>query len=276
MKGYAVSPVVSQLGFTGSPILLADFLNVLETIQSLRKTQDIKQRLRYPPVILSCGSCQKDYQRPAFEVMKWIKTGGQGNYCSVECRASGLSVRLRRKCEKCGVSVEGETKYAKLCKGCRTVSRFQKNATADSHRPAVCPMCSNNFQARRRSEGVYATYCSKVCASRGHSAAMYGQANPNWQNGASSHVKDGRTSRAYRHIKLLIRKRDGNACNLCAGGYRLEVHHIDETPSNNASSNLVLLCQPCHNEVHRLLRKEPNSPELQLLKEFAKKPLPTT
>lgn len=45
-------------------------------------------------------------------------------------------------------------------------------------------------------------------------------------------------------------------CELCgASGRRLEVHHIDKNPLNNASENLVCLCVCCHNNLHKTERK---------------------
>lgn len=44
------------------------------------------------------------------------------------------------------------------------------------------------------------------------------------------------------------------SCELCgcnASTRRLEVHHRDRNPYNNAPSNLQVLCIPCHKESHR-------------------------
>jgi 5-methylcytosine-specific restriction endonuclease McrA len=39
----------------------------------------------------------------------------------------------------------------------------------------------------------------------------------------------------------------GHRCAQCgATGVALDVHHQDHTASNNAPSNLTLLCKPCH------------------------------
>ncbi len=39
----------------------------------------------------------------------------------------------------------------------------------------------------------------------------------------------------------------GHRCAQCgASGVALEVHHRDHNAANNGSTNLTLLCKPCH------------------------------
>lgn len=38
-------------------------------------------------------------------------------------------------------------------------------------------------------------------------------------------------------------------CCVCRSGNKLiQIHHIDENPSNNSLNNLAVLCLDCHNE----------------------------
>jgi hypothetical protein len=62
-------------------------------------------------------------------------------------------------------------------------------------------------------------------------------------------------SRAPQSIRRVALKRDGNACRLCVGTIRLEVHHMDgrnqaDAQPNHALDNLVTLCKRCHGLVH--------------------------
>jgi hypothetical protein len=47
-------------------------------------------------------------------------------------------------------------------------------------------------------------------------------------------------------IKRIIFERAGNACQHCGNNDSLDIHHIDENPSNNSKSNLIVLCPSCH------------------------------
>ena len=54
--------------------------------------------------------------------------------------------------------------------------------------------------------------------------------------------------------RIRIIRRRGNICDAC--GKRkwtsnLEVHHKDRNRNNNASTNLRVLCEECHDELHR-------------------------
>lgn len=58
----------------------------------------------------------------------------------------------------------------------------------------------------------------------------------------------------WAKIRTRILDRDGYACRICRNdgdGAALNVHHIDWDRENNQDSNLVTLCAPCHQAVHR-------------------------
>lgn len=56
--------------------------------------------------------------------------------------------------------------------------------------------------------------------------------------------------------RLRVLERDLEACRLCFGGWRLEIHHINYRSNyankkwENEPWNLILLCQQCHDKVH--------------------------
>lgn len=52
-------------------------------------------------------------------------------------------------------------------------------------------------------------------------------------------------------IRKTIIKRDNGCCRICGREHDLHVHHIDYNRLNNADTNLVTLCQSCHQAVHK-------------------------
>ncbi len=47
---------------------------------------------------------------------------------------------------------------------------------------------------------------------------------------------------------LLLFQSDRTCCKCCERGKSVQIHHIDENPSNNAIDNLAVLCLECHDE----------------------------
>jgi len=71
-------------------------------------------------------------------------------------------------------------------------------------------------------------------------------AKPRGRAGAANgRYKDGTQSTAYRRM---VEKRQ---CNRCAATEQLVVHHRDGVHTNNAPSNLEVLCSPCHTSHHK-------------------------
>ena len=65
-------------------------------------------------------------------------------------------------------------------------------------------------------------------------------------------TKASRTSRAaWRRLRVEVLTRDGWRCRKCGKAGRLEVHHVDHNPRNDALGNLVTWCVSCHVEHHR-------------------------
>jgi 5-methylcytosine-specific restriction endonuclease McrA len=74
--------------------------------------------------------------------------------------------------------------------------------------------------------------------------------------------------------------RDGNKCKKCGAVKELCVHHIDHSGShrveafeaNNELSNLVVLCNKCHKDIHsltyKLLAEKYQSDVLEIANEF--------
>ena len=69
-------------------------------------------------------------------------------------------------------------------------------------------------------------------------------------------------SYANRYIKPIIIKERGNTCEICKSVGRLELHHKEYTQSNSKDcrdvdkEKIMLLCNKCHNRIHRREKKQ--------------------
>jgi hypothetical protein len=50
--------------------------------------------------------------------------------------------------------------------------------------------------------------------------------------------------------KYAQRKLRGPQCQMCGSSQRLQVHHNDRNPTNNAPENVRTLCARCHRALH--------------------------
>jgi 5-methylcytosine-specific restriction endonuclease McrA len=60
-------------------------------------------------------------------------------------------------------------------------------------------------------------------------------------------------SRTYGRNKY-FKKYLGTSCDVCGVGTRLQIHHIDNDPSNNSLENIQTLCISCHTSHHHRAR----------------------
>lgn len=66
-----------------------------------------------------------------------------------------------------------------------------------------------------------------------------------------SKKSEGRINAGFTsELKEEIKKRDGYKCRLCEANSELHVHHRDVNYRNNSQSNLITLCEKCHNKIH--------------------------
>jgi 5-methylcytosine-specific restriction endonuclease McrA len=89
--------------------------------------------------------------------------------------------------------------------------------------------------------GSFCTICHRRIPS-GSRCAQHAMRSP------SSH--NARTARWIREIRPKALARAGFRCERCGATVLLEVHHVDEDPTNNRASNLRVLCQDCHHDTH--------------------------
>jgi 5-methylcytosine-specific restriction endonuclease McrA len=54
-------------------------------------------------------------------------------------------------------------------------------------------------------------------------------------------------------VRAVLQKEINNRCPFCPSEEvgHFEIHHIDENPGNNTTSNLMLVCPTCHSKINK-------------------------
>lgn len=122
-----------------------------------------------------------------------------------------------------------------------------------------CEHCGKEFRVKssalKRKRG---TFCSKECYNNWirETGVMATENNPSWKGGVSF---EPYSPEFNGKLKERVRMRDGGRCVFCGltdpehvalFGYPLHVHHTDGDKKNSSPSNLLTLCQYCHNRWH--------------------------
>lgn len=270
-----LSPSVQRLGYTGLPITQDELSKLRETIASMSPDGGSK-RVNYPPVIVCCAQCKMFGIRQAADVMKHERRGLGDIFCSTQCWGVANNERRfgKRKCVQCGGPAPKATSCGMSTKpfcseACKEQSRAEEYEARNLAKLRPCQRCNALFIPTVSTQ----MFCGRDCADRAHSAKMLGETNPRWKGGVFKQRTKPHVARRYREMRPLVLKRDGEKCLLCEGTDRLNVHHIDENPLNNRTTNLATLCWDCHMKVHFSEQKEALSSKLKTLAEM---PLSTT
>jgi len=83
----------------------------------------------------------------------------------------------------------------------------------------------------------------------------------------SLHHKGKRTNSQnfyLTEIRKVIFERDHNTCQRCGTSNHLLIHHFDDDDRNNELMNLILLCTPCHLNLHRPSNQEDNQGDIAM------------
>lgn len=275
-----LSRAVRDLGYSGSPLLLDEWLKLQETIRSMSQGAGSK-RMHLPLVILSCVQCQKTFLRQSGEVAKHMRKGLDEFVCSSVCwgRRANEKNHGRRSCLRCGQPAPKKTSCGSrsdgrvFCsKACMTAERQEEFEQRALTRLRPCRRCNAMFMP----SNVSIRFCGRECASRHHAGQMAKEGNPRWKDGMSASRVKAHVTRRFREMRPLVMRRDGMRCILCEHDgtkNRLEVHHVDENALNNRAVNLITVCVKCHKRVHS---SKERSTLLPLLKRLAEKPMSTT
>ncbi len=241
-----------KLGYDGSPLPLAEWLQLRQTIES-GQSEATSGRINLPPVIVCCALCQKTSERLAHTVRKHLARGLTSFYCSNACwaRHQNLQRHGERRCEECSKPApkavrRGKDAHPYCSRACLLAARERRKAETRERNTIPCGTCSTLFvKVNSKSR-----YCSRACANVRHSSYIAGAQNPKWKDGAAQR-RQVHGAKGYRIMRPLIVAADGHACVVCAAApKRLHVHHIDSEPTNNEASNLVTLCPTCHRLWH--------------------------
>jgi len=170
----------------------------------------------------NCAHCDKYITLPN---SRERKSTTKEWFCSHECH-SAFQVGKRDK--RCSHPKEKNPNYRggflKECETCKTLFW-------------VVP-CRKNI----------ARFCSQKC----QGVTKRGALNWNWVDGKTLEIYPTEFS---KELRIKIRHRDGRKCQVCGVSQkecikRLAVHHIDYNKMNNKTTNLISLCNECHNKTN--------------------------
>lgn len=118
-----------------------------------------------------------------------------------------------------------------------------------------CDQCKKVFEVKDKRKNT-AKYCSIQCYTKSGtrfrnreftkeyrgkiSTTKLGSKNPQWKGGISQSYYQRISSHSLEQ-----------KCSVCNSKKYLRVHHLDENRENNLLSNLTILCQKCHLNIHR-------------------------
>jgi hypothetical protein len=220
-----------------------------------------------------CKRCGKE-----FDFLPHVDHGrvAKGQYCSRKCYEFGTYEK--RICQYCGKEFDfqraqghGKPNAGQYCS--------QKCHYAEHHTEKVCPTCGKTFTVWKcyNDENAHRNqkYCSAKCANRIYNREMikcvvcgkeYLVKHHQVNTSKSCSVKcrkiyvglllmkiaaDNKTRLhriAWKEIRNIILKRDGNQCTKCGKKEDLIVHHIVPWRKcrEDSEKNLITLCRACH------------------------------
>ena len=184
-----------------------------------------------------CFQCGKQFFIRPSELKK-----SAGRFCSNKCYVE--SFYETRVCKQCGKEfrrTRGELRKAPsvycsvLCR-----NEAQKKPKLVRH----CQHCGAEFSIYpylEEDEGR-GKYCSSSCKYKARGEIVRGENHPSWNNGSSFEPYGLEWT---EDLRLRVRQRDNYTCAIC-GLNGIIVHHVDYDKTNNALSNLIVLCARCH------------------------------
>lgn len=128
-----------------------------------------------------------------------------------------------------------------------------------------CEVTENNILFFLRKLGIPTRSMDEIRAKKywgaiGPDNPMYGrrgEQNPHWKGGVTPERQGFYLSAEWKSVSQKVWKRDNATCRRCglrmAPGVQMHIHHkisFAYAPLRARLSNLVLLCEPCHDWVH--------------------------
>ena len=145
--------------------------------------------------------------------------------------------RYQVRCEPCQTLFRNTRKkeYNKVCQSCSKPFRTERSRATQCDECAATSTCKTCGVGFEKSNYQHRDYCSEQCSNR-YKAELYFGGN-----------------------YLATLERDGLKCRKCNSTQSLHVHHVDlsgrfkksdRERCNNDMSNLITLCNSCHQELH--------------------------
>jgi hypothetical protein len=173
-------------------------------------------------VQLSCQHCQQ-----SFMVKPYLHSTAK--YCSRQCLALALRIRISANCAVCDRHFEHISSRCNRAKYCsrKCYYRSQINRGSITY---TCRHCHKTFRDAPSHKRIY---CSKACVNK--------SAKATWKPAFQTVRKD------MQRLGLI------HECARC--GYKTEsrilgIHHKDRNRRNNTLDNLEVLCPNCHSLEH--------------------------
>jgi 5-methylcytosine-specific restriction endonuclease McrA len=266
-----LSPIVRQLGYSGSPLSLDEWSKLRRTIVSTLGEAG-ENAARLPPVMLSCEMCGKTFMRGAAEVKKHQRRGLTEFYCSEPCACRGHNFKRfgERLCMRCGSPAmrsgsSGTPRLGRLfcSQECMKAVQAEESEIRARSRMKPCEQCQVMFAPWNTGT----RFCSMLCKNAAHSEAMRKRDNPNWHGGVDQRRYSGTNQKSLREARILVLQRDDHQCLLCKAESRLQVHHLNEVNIDNRIENLATVCKSCHSSLHFSESKKMLSSQLKILVE---------
>ena len=161
-------------------------------------------------------------------------------------------------------------KYSELGRAYKEVLRNSRGKVILARRYGVikkCLDCNNDFFSDAYRENKF---CTLECRDK-----FMSKGNHHRWNGGMFLDKDGyvhvqtdkRSKYKLQHV-LIIEKDRPLICHICKSTENMLIHHNDENKLNNATENLTVLCRPCHQRVHSVMRGNKTTKHYKEILEF--------
>ncbi len=165
-----------------------------------------------------------------------------------------VEIDLNRVCVVCSKHFVTDRSHPKALTCSSECSQIRVNKERSEKRTAIrdvaprnCSLCGTEFFPNKFAPNK--KYCSERCSGLVASRAYYAR-TPKAEN----------TQRAQKYraggnwIKAM--EQGNRKCEICGATEKLHVHHRDGTGedevANHQTENLVILCNSCHSQVHRI------------------------
>jgi len=168
-----------------------------------------------------------------------------------------------KNCVVCGIEFAPDVNHpnALTCsQQCNVLRQRQKNAevhkeirTKKLSKPKKCPICGKLYTPIHWGQ----TYCSDVCSSEAHKIQQRVNLREKPKEFRVTKQKRSRMNGNW----LRTMERDNYICQICGNKEKPNVHHLDgkgekqkgkRQENNTELSNLIVLCDQCHKDIHRI------------------------